>query len=163
MGFVAQHAGWRWIYWIFVIVSKMASLPLTVSDVYMQTNGAQFVAFIFFGAETRYFRNATTEKSNYSFVRRYLTLTRIDSQPFSFSEFYQPILLAKYSSILIPTICYSNSFNFTSVYITVEIPQIFGEKFQFNPQQIGLQYIAMIIGLAYESMYQQCGANCSSI
>ncbi|KAJ5833010.1 hypothetical protein N7474_001321 [Penicillium riverlandense] len=129
MGFVAQHAGWQWIYWIYTIV-----------------NGVQFVAFFFFGAETRYLRRATDENTNYSFVREYLTFKRIDAEPFSFREFYQPILLAKYASILIPTICYSHSFNFTSVYITVEIPQIFGEKFQLNPQQIGLQYIAMIIG-----------------
>lgn len=113
----------------------------------------QFVAFFFFGAETRYLRKSTDENTNYSFVREYLTFKRIDTEPFSFREFYQPILLAKYASILIPTICYSNSFNFTSVYITVEIPQIFGEKFQLNPQQIGLQYIAMIIGFVYFFVY----------
>lgn len=92
---------------------------------------------------------STEANTNYSFAREYLTFKRIDPEPFSFREFYQPLMLAKYASILIPTICYSNSFNFTSVYITVEIPQLFGEKFQFNAQQTGLQYIAMIVGFVY--------------
>lgn len=37
-------------------------------------------------------------------------------------------------------------FNFASVFLTVEIPQIFLPKFGFNAQQIGLQFLGMIIG-----------------
>lgn len=37
-------------------------------------------------------------------------------------------------------------FNFASVFLTVEIPQIFLPKFEFNSQQIGLQFLGMIIG-----------------
>lgn len=37
-------------------------------------------------------------------------------------------------------------FNYAFVLLTVEIPQIFGEKFHLNTQQIGLQFLGMIIG-----------------
>lgn len=54
--------------------------------------------------------------------------------------------MAWYPSVMIPAIAYSMVFVFGSVLITVEIPQLFGEKFHFNPQQLGLQFIAIIIG-----------------
>lgn len=38
------------------------------------------------------------------------------------------------------------TFLFGSVLITVELPQLFGQKFGFNPQQLGLQFLGIIIG-----------------
>jgi MFS family permease len=37
-------------------------------------------------------------------------------------------------------------FLFGSVMITVEIPQLFGPKFHFDPAQLGLQFLGVIIG-----------------
>lgn len=37
-------------------------------------------------------------------------------------------------------------FLFGSVLITVELPQLFGEKFHFNAQQLGLQFLGIIVG-----------------
>jgi MFS family permease len=37
-------------------------------------------------------------------------------------------------------------FLFGSVMITVETPQLFGPKFEFNPAQLGLQFLGIIIG-----------------
>ena len=37
-------------------------------------------------------------------------------------------------------------FLFGSVMITVEVPQLFGPKFHFNTQQLGLQFLGTIIG-----------------
>ena len=37
-------------------------------------------------------------------------------------------------------------FLFGSVMITVEIPQLFGKKFHFNTQQLGLQFLGTIVG-----------------
>lgn len=37
-------------------------------------------------------------------------------------------------------------FLFGSILISVEIPQLFGEEFHFNAQQLGLQFIGMIVG-----------------
>jgi len=38
------------------------------------------------------------------------------------------------------------NFLFGSVLITVELPQLFGRKFGFNAQQLGLQFLGIIIG-----------------
>ena len=60
--------------------------------------------------------------------------------------FYQPILLAGKASVVIPAVSYAIIFGFASVLNTVEIPQLFAMTFTFNPQQIGLQFIAVIVG-----------------
>lgn len=54
--------------------------------------------------------------------------------------------MARHMCVLIPAISYAMVFLFASVLITVEIPQLYGPKFEFNPQQLGLQFIAIIIG-----------------
>jgi hypothetical protein len=38
------------------------------------------------------------------------------------------------------------TFLFGSVLITVQLPQLFGQKFHFNAQQLGLQFLGIIIG-----------------
>ena len=38
------------------------------------------------------------------------------------------------------------TFLFCSVLVTVELPQLFGEKFHFNEQQLGLQFLGLIVG-----------------
>jgi hypothetical protein len=132
MGFVAFHTGgWQWIYWTLAI-----------------TNGVQFVAYFFLSPETLYFRNQTkaTNLSQSPFRRQYLNFHAISPFPIKATDFWAPIKMAIYPSVLIPTIAYSISFNFTSVLLTVEIPQIFTPKFHFNAQQIGLQFLGMIIG-----------------
>lgn len=52
----------------------------------------------------------------------------------------------RYASVFLPAISYSMIFLFGSIMVTIEIPQLFGEKFGFNTQQLGLQYIGMILG-----------------
>lgn len=47
---------------------------------------------------------------------------------------------------MIPRFSYSIVFFFASILISIEIPQIFAEKFHLYAQQIGLQPIAIIIG-----------------
>jgi hypothetical protein len=131
MGFVAYHThGWQWIYWIFAI-----------------TNGVQFILYFFFSPETLYVRYQTVAPGTKSeFQRKYLNFGKIGPKPITIQDFVTPITLFAYPSIVIPTIAYSIVFNFASVLATVEIPQIFGPKFKFNPQQIGLQFISLIIG-----------------
>lgn len=77
---------------------------------------------------------------------RYLQFRRIDPTPLRLYEFIQPLSLFRYASIVIPTIAYSIVFGFCSVLLTVEIPQLFVPKFGFNSQQIGLQFLGIIIG-----------------
>jgi hypothetical protein len=131
MGFVAFHTkGWQWIYWTLAI-----------------TNGVQFILYFFFSPETLYIRNTTLPPTTKSaFQRTYLNFGKIGPHPLSARDFFTPIRMFAYPNVLIPTIAYSIIFNFSSVLLTVEIPQLFTPKYHFNAQQIGLQFIGMIIG-----------------
>ncbi|KAF2270158.1 MFS general substrate transporter [Lojkania enalia] len=128
MGFVAYHAGWRWIYWIFAIV-----------------NGVQFILYLFLGPETRYIRHSV-QHTTPAIKEEYFKFSRIDATPFTAIEFISPLRMAKYSCVMIPAAAYAMIFLFASVMITVETPQLFGEKFHFNAQQLGLQFLGIIIG-----------------
>lgn len=78
--------------------------------------------------------------------QEYLTLARIDPKPFTFWEFIQPLLLARHLFILIPACAYSMNFLFGSIMVTVELPELFQEKFGLDAAQLGLQFLAVIIG-----------------
>jgi MFS family permease len=131
MGFVAYHTNsWKWIYWILAI-----------------TNGVQFILFFFLSPETLYIRNQTGVPILKSpFQRKYLNFGTVRERPITVREFLTPIKLFAYPNIVIPVVTYSIVFNFALILTIVEIPQIFIPKFGFNPQQIGLQYIGLIIG-----------------
>ena len=131
MGFVAYHThGWEWIYWTLTII-----------------NGVQFVLYFFFGPETLYVRNAPKVESTKSpFRREYMTFGKIGPQPLLFKDFFTPLKLFAYPNILIPTTSYALVFGFASVLLTVEIPQLFTPRYGFNAQQIGLQFLGIVIG-----------------
>ncbi|KAL6234138.1 hypothetical protein BDW75DRAFT_241338 [Aspergillus navahoensis] len=126
-GFVANRAGYRWIFWVLGII-----------------NGVQFVLYLFFGAETRYI---SSNQDQPSIVRtRYLSFRRIDPAPLKFSEFYHPLTLVIRPTVFIPAFAYAMVFLFGSVLITVEVPQLLQEKFSLNAEQLGLQFLGVIIG-----------------
>ncbi|KFX94848.1 hypothetical protein V490_04129 [Pseudogymnoascus sp. VKM F-3557] len=127
-GFVAERVGYRWIYWVLAI-----------------TNGVQFILYLFFGPETRYIRTGVTHHGS-DFKQEYLQFSRIDPSPITAYEFIQPLFLSSKLCILLPAIAYAMTFLFCSVLVTVELPQLFGEKFHFNEQQLGLQFLGIIIG-----------------
>ncbi|KAK5081902.1 hypothetical protein LTR70_006521 [Exophiala xenobiotica] len=124
-GFLAQRVTYRWIYWTLAI-----------------TNAVQFVLYLFLGHESRYMRGgdeATKARSLFLF-------RRIDSSKITAYEFIRPFRFFGKLCVVLPAFAYSIVFLFTSVMITVEIPQLFGEKFHFNTQQLGLQFLGTIIG-----------------
>ena len=131
MGFVAYHTGgWTWIYWTLAI-----------------TNGVQFILYFFLSPETIYVRNRPVANESHSaFRRQYLNFGKIGPFPLKAKDFWMPLTLFIYPNILLPTIAYTMVFGFASVLITVEIPQLFGPKYRFNAQEIGLQFIGLIIG-----------------
>jgi multidrug resistance protein len=130
MGFVVYHTGsFRWIYYILAI-----------------TNGVQFITYLFFGPETLYMRNVVRHNVS-TFKQEYMNFKRIDPTPLTLVEFIQPMFLFRYTSIWIPTVAYSIVFGFCSVLLTVEIPQLLIPKFGLNPQQLGLQFLGIMVGL----------------
>jgi len=131
-GFVTYRAGFRWIYWTLAII-----------------NAVQLVLYALFGPETRYIRHnhAQDAQSGFeAFKESYLKFRRIDPTPITLVEFVSPLRLAKYPCVVIPAVAYAMVFLFASVLITVEVPQLFAEKFHFNPEQLGLQFLGLIIG-----------------
>ncbi|KAL3467149.1 major facilitator superfamily domain-containing protein [Aspergillus heterothallicus] len=129
-GFVANRAGYRWIFWLLAII-----------------NGAQCLLYGLIGAETRYVPgNEETSKSASCILARYSLFRRIDPTPFTFSEFYHPLTLLLQPTVSIPAFAYAMVFLFGSVLITVEVPQLLQEKFALNEEQLGLQFIGVIIG-----------------
>ncbi|KAK4862368.1 hypothetical protein LT330_010758 [Penicillium expansum] len=127
MGFVTYHIGWQWMYWIFAII-----------------NALQFILYLFLGPETRYMGHRPLGVSQTQV--EYLHFRRIDLTPFTLFEFYQPILLVRYLTIMTPVVSYAMVFGFCSVMSTVEIPALLGPKFGFNSQEIGLQFLGVIVG-----------------
>lgn len=110
-----------------------------------QINGVQFIAYLFFGPETRYIRRGV-QYTGSVFRKEYIYFKRIDPDPLRLFEFIQPLALFGIPSVWIPTVAYTIIFGFTSVLLTVEIPQLFLPKFDFNPQELGLQFLGMIVG-----------------
>lgn len=127
-GFVAQRVSYRWIYWVLAI-----------------TNGVQLIFYAFLGPETRYIRKGV-EHHGSTRKQEYFTFGRIDSTPFRVWDFIEPLRFVTKPCVIIPAAAYSMVFLFASVLITVEIPQLFGEKFQFDTQQLGYQFLGTIIG-----------------
>jgi len=124
-GFLAFRITYRWIYWTLAI-----------------TNAVQFVLYLCLGHESRYMRGGDeATKPHGLFLFR-----RIDSSKITAYEFIRPFRFFGKICVVIPTFAYSIVFLLTGVMITVEIPQLFGEKFHFNTQQLGLQFLGTIIG-----------------
>ncbi|KAF3761671.1 hypothetical protein M406DRAFT_50469 [Cryphonectria parasitica EP155] len=131
-GFVALRVGYRWIYYILAI-----------------TNAVQFVLYFFFGPESRYIRGEAvpeTEKNKSDFKKQYTSFRRIDKSPLTVYDFVEPLAHAAHPCVVIPAVAYSMEFLWTSIMVTVEIPQLFPVLFGFNTQQNGLQMIAVIVG-----------------
>jgi hypothetical protein len=114
-----------------------------------QINGVQAILYTLFGPETRFIRGNNVEHAQSgfeAFKESYLKFRRIDPTPLTAMEFISPLRLAKYPCVMVPAVAYAMVFLFASVLTTVEIPQLFAEKFHFNPQQLGLQFLGLIIG-----------------
>ncbi|KAH7115122.1 major facilitator superfamily domain-containing protein [Dendryphion nanum] len=128
MGFVTTRVGYRWIYYILATI-----------------NGGQFILYLFLGPETRFLRHGV-QHSSPAVKEAYFKFHRIDPTPITALEFIHPLKMAMRPSAIVPALAYAMIFLFSSVLITVEIPQLFGEKFHFNAQQLGLQFLGIIVG-----------------
>lgn len=120
-----------------VVVCLLTPLP--------KINGGQFILYLFLGPETRYVGSGIAPQES-SLKTQYLSLRRIDPTPFTWYEFIRPLTLVRHPSIVIPACAYAMVFLFGSVLATVEVPQLLQEKFELNAEQLGLQFLGIIIG-----------------
>ncbi|PVI05024.1 MFS general substrate transporter [Periconia macrospinosa] len=129
-GFVSYRIGYQWTYWILAM-----------------TNGVQLLLYLFLGLETRFIRQRHVPPATLpTFKQTCLHFHRIDPTPLTALTFLSPFRLATYPCVLIPAISYSMSYLFASTLVIIEIPQLFIPKFHFNQQQLGLQFISVIVG-----------------
>ena len=126
MGFVIKHIGVQWIFWIFAII-----------------NFCQFLFYIAIGDETIY--NPENESKATGFWGKMIP-RKISSRPFKPQDIIAPFSLASHPRILIAACAHAITFCYANIAVIVEMPIAFGEKFHFDAQQIGLQFIAIIIG-----------------
>ncbi|KAJ4397821.1 hypothetical protein N0V93_002058 [Gnomoniopsis smithogilvyi] len=133
-GFVTFRTNWRFIFWILAII-----------------NGVQFILYFFFGPETLYLRSEDdpppyTDGKTSGFVAKYLNFRRINPRKLTVHDYFEPLRMIVHPCAVLPGVAYSTVFLFGSILTTIEIPQLFEEKFGLNTEQIGLQFIGVIIG-----------------
>lgn len=136
-GFVAFNAGFRVIFWSLAVM-----------------NAVQLVLWFFFGPETLYMRDDNRGEISFQplegkgtgFVGKYLHFRRINPRKMALMDYVEPLRMAARPCAVLPALAYSTVFLFGSILTTIEIPQLFEEKFNLNTEQIGLQFIGVIVG-----------------
>ncbi|KAJ7347191.1 major facilitator superfamily domain-containing protein [Mycena albidolilacea] len=131
-GFVAERLSYRWIYWVLAMV-----------------NGVQFILYFLFGPETLCVRDTDdARKPTHTDLAKplYFSFHRIDLRPLTISDFLRPLSYVTKRRIWVPAMSYAMVFLWASIMPTILIPQIFPEKFGFKPQQVGLQFLSVILG-----------------
>ncbi|KOS42183.1 hypothetical protein ACN38_g6923 [Penicillium nordicum] len=128
-GFVALRVGYRWIYYILAIV-----------------NAIQFVLYLFFGSESLYVRSNVPSNNVVAAKQSLFGFSRIDPTPLKLWDFFQPLSYVMKSCVIIPAVAYAMIFLWGSIALTIEISHIYPAKFGFNTQQVGLQFLGIIIG-----------------
>ncbi|KAJ5160758.1 uncharacterized protein N7482_007762 [Penicillium canariense] len=128
-GFMVMRTGYRWIYWVLAI-----------------TNGVQFVLYLFFGSESLYLRKEGAPAQVTSIKDSTFKFRRIDPAPLRAWDFIQPLSYVLKPCVFIPACAYAMIFLWGSIVLTILIPQVYPEKYGFNSQQIGLQFLGIIIG-----------------
>jgi MFS family permease len=129
MGFVVQHLGLDWIFWIFAII-----------------NLVQFLAYLSLDTETLYPRPKPNLNPSQQPKPSYLTFPRINTRTLTLASFISPLFISTNIRILIPITSYAIVFCYANIALIVEMPIAIGEAFALTPQQTGLQFIALIIG-----------------
>lgn len=99
-------------------------------------------------------------KQRSPFRTQYLSLRRIDPTPFTWYEFVRPLTFFIYPSIAIPAAAYAMIFMFGNILSTVQVPQLLEKKFDLNTEQLGLQFLGLIIGAV---LGEQVGGSLSDL
>lgn len=100
-----------------------------------------------FGQETLYIRgSAASHVSNPTLRQRFLDVRRIDPTPLKLWDFLRPLSMAIRPCVMIPAAAYAMIFLLGGILPSIEMPQLFPEMFGLDSEQVGLQFIAMIIG-----------------
>ncbi|KAJ7754339.1 MFS general substrate transporter [Mycena maculata] len=135
-GYLVQFKGWRSAFYL------LAAIHL-----------ALFFTHLFFGPETLYLNRLAPGKgfdekevAARTGWRRYFSFHVYDNRRITFAEICRPLIMVWRPVVVLPALAYAITFAYTNVLMTVLVPQLFGEKFHLIPGQIGLQFVALLIG-----------------
>lgn len=78
--------------------------------------------------------------------RQYLRIGRIIPAPLGIRDFVLPFALLGDPRVLLAVVSYSIVFNFVLVLLTVEIPVLFAVLFHLSPQEIGINFLGLLVG-----------------
>lgn len=167
MGFVVYNKSWEWIFYLLSIMFL-----------------ALFVLYIFFGPETLYERpsrevqqipddqrtavdaplatSAThSAATNGRWYTPYISFHRHDPRPWRYLllDAVIPLKLFLSPPVFLAATAYAVCFTYTNVLLTVETPALLGQKMGLNAQQVGLQFIAYIIGALLGEIFAGYGSD----
>ncbi|WKT51633.1 MFS transporter superfamily [Fusarium oxysporum f. sp. vasinfectum] len=130
MGFVVERTGT----YKYIFYSQAAALFLI------------FFMHIFCTPETMYKRRKPRNYHKSNFSHQYTRISEYPDAPLNIATFALPLKLFTYPNILIPAMVQGVVLNFASVFMSVEIPVIFPQKFGSTPSQVGCQFVGLIVG-----------------
>ncbi|KAJ7460933.1 MFS multidrug transporter [Mycena galericulata] len=136
VGYLVQNKGWQSAFYL-----------LAASHLLL------FFAHLFFGPETLYLNRFAPgtgydekEVTSRTGWRSYITFYVYDPRHISLGEVFRPLIMIWRPVVLLPALAYAITFSYTNVLMTIQIPQLFGEKFHLTPGQMSLQFISLLIG-----------------
>ncbi|KAK3660194.1 hypothetical protein LTR22_008201 [Elasticomyces elasticus] len=128
-GFIAQYLGWQWCYTI---------------PGYIQI--ATFVINAVALPETLYPRGAVHTKSK-SFLDLLLFRATLPTRKIKIRDFWRPLYMAKYLTVLLPALYYMTCFGYGSVLFAATGSQLFAKTYHFELYQTGLLLsIPLLVG-----------------
>ncbi|KAL4909642.1 hypothetical protein BDW74DRAFT_186165 [Aspergillus multicolor] len=127
-----------------MVTLGVPSAPFIFGFAVVRVNGIQLVLYFFLGRETLYCSSARYDDKPVG--SRLSAVGCLNPTPLTLKNFFGPLTSAARPSVLIPAVAYSMVFLLASVLISIEIPQIFPDKFGLDARQVGLQNLAIIIG-----------------
>ena len=76
----------------------------------------------------------------------------MDFTPLRLIDFIQPFFLLKHVNVLLAIIAYAVAHNFVLTLLLVEISGFYISRFGLNPEQTGLNYLALAVGYVYSTV-----------
>lgn len=117
--------------------------------IFVVMNAVQCVCYVVLGRETLYDHDVWHEGINAAW--RVVPRLRYRVK---WATLLHPLACLASPKIVVATVAYSVCFLYANVALGVELTSLYHAKYGFNPQQIGMQYIGLIVG---SILGEQCG------
>lgn len=124
MGFVQQHAGTRWVFWVFAFANFVNAMCWLIAD------------------ETHYLRGDLHGRS----IKRFFGIISHSPANNEWAIVWHCATRVTRHRVLIASVAYGVVFTYANVAMVVELPQAMGRLFKLDAQTTGLQFVALIIG-----------------